>query len=170
MFVCVHRIYIHTHSHTHTNTHVCVCEAQTSSHGDAPKAGQRGHGGADLGAPEIAAWSLAAPSLEACSWFVPDLDAKGTERPQLSVLLQALGAVTTRAESKVEVDAARQAARAHTNALSMSDLSFLTDLDEESKSASMTFDVDALGVPLALAKVQIVLQVYHVCGLLKSGY
>jgi hypothetical protein len=143
-----------------------------------------------LGAPEIAAWqwSLAAPSLETpsletcswfasletCSWFVPDLDGKGTERPQLSlsmsILLQALGAVTTRAESKVEVDAARQAARAHTNALSMSDLSFLTDLDEESKSASMTFDVGALGVPLALAKVQIVLQVYHVCGLLKSGY
>ena len=127
----------------------------TSSHGDAPKAGQRGHGGEDLGAPESAAWSLAAPSLGACSWFVPDLDAKGTE---LSILLQALGAVTTRAESKVEVDAARRAARAHTNALSTSDFSFLTDLDEESKSASLTFDVGALGVPLALAKIQIVLQ------------
>ncbi len=61
------------------------------------------------------------------------------------------------------MEAVRQAARARTNALSASDFSFLTDLDEESESASMTFDVGALGVPLALARVQLVIQVSSIC-------
>jgi len=140
---------------------------ETASQLHSPHAGRQALGDAQkpaqIGAGETRAAPSAAPSFEDCSWFVPDLQAQGTEHPQLSILLQALGAVATRADSFADVEAAKQAARARTNALSASDFSFLTDLDEESESASMTFDVGALGVPLALARVQLVIQVTRIC-------
>ena len=43
------------------------------------------------------------------------------------------------------VEAAREAARTRHAALSPSDFSFLTDLDEEASSASLLFDVGATG-------------------------
>ena len=69
------------------------------------------------------------------------------------------GALTATTEDSIAaLRAAQRAARAKPSSLKECDFSFLTDLDEESGSASLLFDVGASGVPLALSKIQLILQ------------